>query len=76
MREKVRNSLVRLASNDIVEFLEDHEDELREIFREELQALDDSLDEERMFIDIRMVALGDALMISVLRALKKFIREV
>ena len=76
MREKLRNSLVRLASNDIVEFLEDHEEELLETFREELQALDDSLPEERMFIDIRMVALGDALMLSVLRAIKKFIRSV
>jgi hypothetical protein len=76
MRSKIRNSLFRLARQDVIDFLDEHEAELLEIFREELQAVDDSIPEENFFIDIRMVALGEELMISVLRALKRFMREV
>jgi hypothetical protein len=76
MRDRIRNSIFRLARNDVIDFLDDHEAELLQIFREELQAVDDRIPEESMFIDIRMVALGEELMISVLRALKRFMREI
>ena len=76
MRHRIRNSLFRLARNDVIAFLDDHEETLLQIFREELQAVDDSIPEENLFIDIRMVALGEELMIAVLRALKRFMRDV
>ena len=76
MRHRIRNSLFRLARQDVIAFLDDHEEDLLQIFREELQAVDDSIPEENLFIDIRMVALGEELMIAVLRALKRFMREV
>jgi len=76
MRNKIRNSLFRLARTDIIDFLDEHEADLLQIFREELQAVDDSIPEENLFIDIRMVALGEELMIAVLHALKRFMREV
>lgn len=76
MRDRIRNSLFRLARKDVIEFIEDHEEDLLQIFREELQAVDDSIPEENLFIDIRMVALGEELMLAVLRALKRFMREI
>ena len=76
MRDRIRNSLFRLARKDVIDFLDDHEEELLQIFREELKVVDDSIPEENLFIDIRMVALGEELMIAVLRALKRFMREV
>ena len=76
MRHRFRNSLFRLARKDVIAFLDDHEEDLLEIFREELQAVDDSIPEENLFIDIHMVALGDKMMIAVLQALKRFMREV
>ena len=76
MRDRIRNSMFRLARRDIIDFLDDHEADLLEIFRDELQAVDDSMPEEKLFIDIRMVALGEELMLAVLRALKRFMREV
>ena len=76
MRDRIRNSLFRLARKDVIDFLDDHEEELLQIFREELQVVDDNIPEENLFIDIRMVALGEELMIAVLRALKRFMREV
>jgi len=76
MRNKFRNSIFRLARKDIIDFLNDHEEDLLQIFREELQVVDDNLPEEKMFIDIRMVALGEELMFAVLRAMKRFIQEV
>lgn len=76
MRNRFRNSLFRLARRDVIEFLDDHEADLLQIFREELQAVDDSIPEENFFIDIRMVALGEELMTAVLRALKRFMREI
>jgi len=76
MRNRIRNSIFRLARKDVIDFLEDHEEELLQIFREELQVVDDNMPEEELFIDIHMVRLGEQLMISVLRALKRFMREV
>lgn len=76
MRNRIRNSLFRLARNDVIDFLDEHEADLLQIFREELQMVDDRIPEENLFIDIRMVALGEELMIAVLHALKRFMREV
>lgn len=76
MRNRIRNSLFRLARKDVIDFLNDHEEDLLQIFREELKAVDDRIPEENLFIDIRMVPLGEELMIAVLRALKRFMQEV
>lgn len=76
MRNRIRNSLFRLARKDVIDFLNDHEEDLLQIFREELKAVDDRIPEENLFIDIRMVPLGEELMIAVLHALKRFIQEV
>ena len=76
MRNRIRNSLFRLARKDVIDFLTDHEEDLLQIFREELKAVDDRIPEENLFIDIRMVPLGEELMIAVLSALKRFMQEV
>jgi hypothetical protein len=76
MRDRIRNSLFRLARKDVIDFLNDHEEDLLQIFRDELQAVDDRIPEENLFIDIRMVPLGEELMLAVLRALKRFMQEV
>lgn len=76
MRSKIRNSLFRLAREDVIAFLDEHEQDLLQIFREELQSVDDRMPEEKLFIDIHMVKLGEELMIAVLNALKRFIREI
>jgi hypothetical protein len=66
----------RFVRKDVIDFLNDHEEDLLQIFREELQAVDESIPEENFFIDIRMVPLGEELMLAVLRALKRFMQEV
>ena len=76
MRSRIRDSIFRLARKDVIAFLDEHEEDLLQIFREELQAVDDSIPEESLFIDIRMVPLGEELMTAVLRALKRFMRDV
>ena len=76
MRNRFRNSVFRFVRKDVIDFLNDHEEDLLQIFREELQAVDESIPEENFFIDIRMVPLGEELMLAVLRALKRFMQEV
>ncbi len=75
MRKLVREAAFRLARPDILRFLEDHEEDLHAIFREELQRLDDRLPEEEVFIDIHMVALGEELLTAALLTLKRFLQE-
>lgn len=75
MRRMVRETAFRLARGDILKFVEDHEEELLTIFREELEALDDRMPEEEIFIDIHMAALGEELLLAALEALKRFLRE-
>ena len=76
MRNRFRNSVFRFVRKDVIDFLDEHENILLQIFREELQAVDDSIPEENLFIDIRMVPLGEELMRAVLHALKRFMQEI
>jgi hypothetical protein len=71
----VREAAFRLARRDVLKFIEDHEEDLLSIFREELKTLDDRLPEEEVFIDIRMVPLGEELLLAALETLKRFLRE-
>jgi len=75
MRRMVRETAFRLARGDILKFVEDHEEDLLAIFREELESLDDRMPEEEIFIDIHMAALGEELLVAALEALKRFLRE-
>jgi len=71
----VRERAFRLARHDLAMFLEDHEEELLHVFREELQRLDDEIPEENLFIDIKMVPLGEMILKAVLRAVSRFLTE-
>ena len=73
MRRAVRERAFRLARYDLAMFLQDHEQELLHIFREELQRMDDEIPEENLFIDIKMVPLGETIIKSVLRAMNRFL---
>ena len=75
MRRTLRETAFRLARQDILRFVEDHEEDLLTIFREELDNLDDRMPEEEIFVDIRMAALGEELLLAALKALKRFLRE-
>jgi len=71
----LRNTLFRLAKEDVREFIVENEERLLQLFGEELDKVDDRLEEERVFIDIRMAALGEELMKGVFAALYRFLDE-
>ena len=73
IRRAMRERAFRLARHDLALFLRDHEEELLRIFREEIQRLDDEIPEERFFIDIKMVPLGETMVKAVLRAMDRFL---
>jgi len=75
MRRLVRNAAFRIARRDLLQFLEDHQEDLLTIFREEIQKLDNRVEEEKAFIDIHMVPLGEEILHAVLNTLKRFLRE-
>ncbi len=73
MRRKLRERAFRLARHDLAMFLQDHEEEIMRIFREEIQQIDDEIPEENFFIDIKMVPLGETIVKAVLRAMNRFL---
>jgi hypothetical protein len=73
IRRLVRESAFRVARRDLALFLIEHEDELLQIFREEIQKLDDEIPEENFFIDIKMVPLGETVLKAALNALYRFL---
>jgi hypothetical protein len=75
MKRFVRETAFRLARRDLLQFIQDHEDDLLCIFREEMERLDKRVPEEQVFIDIRMVPLGEELLRAVLATLKRFLQE-
>ncbi len=75
MHRVLRNSLFRLAKDDVREFIAENEERLLQIFCEELGKVDERIDEERVFVDIHMAALGEELMKGVFAALYRFLDE-
>ena len=75
IRRLVRESAFNMARHDLAMFLQDHEDDLLRVFREEIQRLDDEMPEERFFIDIKMVPLGEIVIKAALRAMYRFLAE-
>jgi len=75
MRRLVRETAFRLARRDLLRFIEDHEEDLLLIFREEMEKLDQRIPEEQLFINIQMVPLGEELLRAVMTTLKRFLRE-
>lgn len=75
MRRLLRNLGFNLAKSEMLEFVEDHEEELIAIFREEMADLDDRIEEEKALIDIHMVPLGEEILRAVLQTFKRFLKE-
>jgi hypothetical protein len=75
MHRVLRNSLFRLAKDDVREFIAENEERLIQIFCEELDKIDDQIEEEQVFININMAALGEELMKGVFAALYRFLDE-
>ena len=75
MRRFIRESAFELARRDLATFLEDHQEELVEIFREEIREVDEAIPEESAFIDIRMVPLGEVILEAALRSIVRFLRD-
>ena len=75
LRKFIRESAFDLARHDLATFLEDHQDDLVVIFREEIQAVDEEIPEESAFIDIRMVPLGEVILKAALKSIVRFLRE-
>ena len=75
LRKALRESAFKLAREDLAIFLEEHEEDLLVVFREEMQKLDDELPDEAIFIDLNLVGLGDVMVKAVLRALRRFLTE-
>jgi hypothetical protein len=75
VRRFVRESAFNLARRDLAVFLEEHEEDMLAIFREELQRLDDEIPEENFFIDIRIVPLGETIVRAALNAIRRFLTD-
>ena len=75
MHRVLRNTLFRLATDDVREFIAENEERLIQIFCEELDKIDDQIEEEQVFININMAALGEELMKGVFAALYRFLDE-
>lgn len=74
-RKMIRETAFNLARHDLAAFLDDHEEDLIQIFREEMRELDEDLPEENLFIDLKMVPLGEMMLRAVLHAIRRFLTE-
>jgi hypothetical protein len=75
VRRLLRNLGFNLAKSEMLKFVEDHEEDLIAIFREEMANLDDRIEEEKALIDIHMVPLGEEILRAVLQTFKRFLKE-
>jgi len=71
----LRNFGIRVLKGDIIDFLEEHEEEILRAVRDELEEVDRRIPEEQAFIDVRMGELGEVLTSAILKAVKRFLKE-
>ena len=76
MRRRFRDSMFRLARKDIIEFIDDHEEEIMRVFRQEMYRLDRQIPEENLYIDIRIVELGEEILKAALQTVKRVMMEI
>ena len=76
MRRRFRDSMFRLARKDIIEFIDDHEEEIMRVFRQEMYRLDRQIPEENLYIDIRVVELGEEILKAALQTVKRVMMEI
>ena len=75
LKRLIRETIFQLARHDLAQFLEEHEEQLLQIFREEMRQLDESMPDEGVFIDIKMVPLGETVLKAAIKALRRFLTE-
>ena len=75
IRKLLRESAFNLARRDVASFLADHEADILAIFHEGMERLDASMPEENVFIDIKMVPLGEAIVKAALHAITRFLMD-
>lgn len=75
VRRLIRETLFQIARHDIAMFLEEHEEALIAVFREEVHKLDEAIPDEETFIDIKMVPLSETIIRASLRAVRRFLTE-
>jgi hypothetical protein len=75
IRRFTREVAFKLMRRDLALFLQEHEADLLLIFRQEMQRLDDEIPEENVFIDLKMVPLGEAVLKACLRAFQRFLTQ-
>lgn len=75
IRRLIRETLFIIARRDLAHFLEEHEDQILRVFREEIDKLDEQIPEENFFIDIKMVPLGEIILKAALNAIRRFLRN-
>jgi hypothetical protein len=75
IRRMMRECAFNIARYELALFLRDHEQDILCVFREEMQKLDDEIPEENLFIDIKMVPLGELVAKAMLRATHRFLVE-
>jgi hypothetical protein len=75
MRKLIREVLFRLIKEDLVQIMETRKEQLIQIYREEMKKLDDRTHEENLFVDVKMVPLGEEILRASIDAFTRFLRE-
>lgn len=75
LRRMVREAIYSIAREDLARFLDEHEEELLRAFRNEIEKMDRQIPEEKCYIDVHMVPLGDAIVRAALDALRSFLKN-
>jgi hypothetical protein len=73
IRRFIRETIYGIARHELAAFLKDHEEELLREFREEMRKMDERIPEERSFIDVKMVPLGETILKAALAAIREFL---
>ncbi len=75
MRRFIRETAFNIARQDVSLFIKEHEAEILHIFRQEMERIDEELPEERLFIDIKMVPLGEVILKAAMQTICRFLEE-
>lgn len=75
LRHYLREKFFSIARHELALFLKEHEEELLREFRQQIRLMDQEIPDEKAFIDVKMVPLGETILKASLDAIGEFLRN-
>lgn len=74
MKQRIRDIIVRIIRDELIAYIEQHEDVFMKIFHEEMVEVNERMNTHN-YIKVQLEVVGEHMIGAILRTLKRFLQE-